>query len=68
MPVTNGDWLLTGKYFRPTDTGIGPVAMAELSGIVVREQVAEYAVFGFAIASPMMDKALMRSTRDFLFT
>ena len=68
MPVTNGDWLFTGKYFRPTDTGIGPVAMAELSGMVVREQVAEYAVFGFAIASPMMDKALMRSIRDFLFT
>ena len=68
MPVTNGDWLFTGKYFRPTDTGIGPVAMAELSGMVVREQVAEYAVFGFAIESPMKDKALMRRIKDFLFT
>ncbi len=42
--------------------------MAELSGMVVREQVAEYAVFGVARASPMMDKALMRRTKDFLFT
>jgi hypothetical protein len=68
MPVTNGDWLLTGKYFRPTDIGIGPVAMAELSGMVVREQVAEYAVCGVAIASPMMDMALMKRVKDFLFT
>jgi hypothetical protein len=68
MPVTNGDWLLTGKYFRPTDIGIGPVAMAELSGMVVREQVAEYAVCGFAIASPMMDMALMKRIKGFLFT
>jgi len=42
--------------------------MAELSGMVVREQVAEYAVCGFAIASPMMDKALMKRIKGFLFT
>jgi hypothetical protein len=49
--------LLTGKNFRPVETGIGPVAIAAVSGTIVREQVAELAGFGVATPRPMMPRA-----------
>jgi hypothetical protein len=41
MPVTNGVWLSTGKYFNPSEIGIGPVARTFEMVTVVFEQVAE---------------------------